>query len=682
MSLNITEGREWYLRFAHTAGYRPDIDGLRAIAVMMVIGFHAFPSIFKGGFVGVDIFFVISGYLISTILLRSLSQQTFSLMRFYRNRIKRIFPALLTVLIFCLVVGWFLFTAVEFKQLGKHIAAGAVFLSNIVYMDERGYFDMSSETKPLLHLWSLAVEEQFYIVLPPLLWVLYKTKANALKILILIAAFSFLIALFVVSDSTIRFYSLQTRFWELLLGTIIAWSEHNRVANSLRNVSIIERIAEQINKRPNLFSALGIALMIASIVLINRQQATPGVLTLLPTIGASLVIVVGMRGWANRAVLSNRLFVAIGLISYPLYLWHWPLLVITAIVEGTRPSVAHRIVALAIALVLSIFTYFVIERPIRFGHKENLKAAILIVVMIFVGGLGYTIYHQGGYAERAFAQQFKNVSEAIEDWEGDSGLMNATYLGQPVITNSTQAPETLFIGDSHIEQFLPRIVMLTEQQRFPAAIFLLGAGCPPIENVFENSLPWCQTTLKRMMAVTAQTGSVKKVIVGGCWNCYFIAETKNTNSTGKAFNYYYQTPGGTRENFRGGQGATLAIASLEKMLKRLAENYEVYLLLDNPIGVEFAPQHLMGNRLTLQTLQNLSETVKIDEAQIALNERLKTIAHQAGVETIDQLAALCTDGRCLRLTPDKKPIYKDKNHLRPFFVREQTDYFEKKFYVK
>ena len=133
MSLSVKRDPAWYLPFTHNPNYRPDIDGLRAIAVMMVIGFHAFPSVFKGGFVGVDVFFVISGYLISTILLRSLSQQTYSLIRFYRNRIKRIFPALLTVLIFCLIVGWFLFTATEFKQLGKHIAAGAAFLSNIVY---------------------------------------------------------------------------------------------------------------------------------------------------------------------------------------------------------------------------------------------------------------------------------------------------------------------------------------------------------------------------------------------------------------------------------------------------------------------------------------------------------------------------------------------------------------------
>jgi peptidoglycan/LPS O-acetylase OafA/YrhL len=678
MSLHIKEGREWYLRFVHSASYRPDIDGLRAVAVMMVIGFHAFPSIFKGGFVGVDIFFVISGYLISMILLRSLDEQTYSLLRFYRNRIKRIFPALLTVLIFCLIAGWFLFTAVEFKQLGKHVAAGSVFLSNIVYMSERGYFDMASETKSLLHLWSLAVEEQFYILLPLLLWFLYRIKIKAFEIIVAIAACSFLVALFAVADPTVRFYSPQTRFWELLLGTIIAWYEHACATQRYVNGRTVRLVFEWVAKRPNFFSALGVALIVISMIIINRQQATPGVWTLIPTLGAALLIIVGMKGWFNRTILSSRLFVAIGLISYPLYLWHWPLLVITTIVEGTRPSILHRLVAIVVTFALSIATYFLIERPIRFGRKDNLKTAVLVALMTCVGIFGYAVYRDDGYAQRAFALQFKNLSEAIEDWEGDAGLINVTYLGQSVVGNLMLPPEILFVGDSHVEQFLPRVVKLTQENKFPSSIFVLGGGCPPIANVFEDSLARCQDTLKRIMAVTEETGTLKKIVVGGCWNCYFIAETKIVDSASRGFNYYYQAPGAARENFRGGQGATLALEQLEKMLKKLAEKYHVYLLLDNPFEFDFAPQNFIGNRITAyQTLPNLSDTVKIDAAKILLNERLKELAQRAGAQTIDQLSALCREDRCLRLTQDKKPIYKDEHHLRPFFVKEHADYFEK-----
>jgi peptidoglycan/LPS O-acetylase OafA/YrhL len=170
--------------------YRPDIDGLRAVAVLAVVLFHAFPGLIRGGFIGVDIFFVISGYLISTIIFENLDRGSFSFREFYVRRIKRIFPALIVVLLACFAFGWFALLADEFNQLGKHIAAGAGFVSNIVLWGEAGYFDNSAETKPLLHLWSLGIEEQFYIVWPLLLWFAWKRKFNLLTIAVLIAIIS------------------------------------------------------------------------------------------------------------------------------------------------------------------------------------------------------------------------------------------------------------------------------------------------------------------------------------------------------------------------------------------------------------------------------------------------------------------------------------------------------------
>jgi peptidoglycan/LPS O-acetylase OafA/YrhL len=166
--------------------YRPDIDGLRAIAVLSVIGFHAFPEWIKGGFIGVDIFFVISGYLISTIIIENLKNDSFSFVDFYSRRIRRIFPALLLVLIASYAVGWFTLLAEEYAQLGKHIAAGAGFVSNLVLWNESGYFDAASDTKPLLHLWSLGVEEQFYVIWPLLMWITWKRKLNFLICLVFI----------------------------------------------------------------------------------------------------------------------------------------------------------------------------------------------------------------------------------------------------------------------------------------------------------------------------------------------------------------------------------------------------------------------------------------------------------------------------------------------------------------
>lgn len=208
--------------------YRPDIDGLRAIAVLSVLGFHAFPDVFPSGFIGVDIFFVISGYLISSIIFENLDHGSFSFAQFYGRRIKRIFPALTVVLLSCLVFGWFGLLADEFKQLGKHIAAGAAFVSNFALWQESGYFNNAAETKPLLHLWSLAIEEQFYIFWPLLVWLTWKPKGTnnplflPLCLGLLIASFAF--NLYQVRiDPTATFYSPSSRTWELLAGVLLAY---------------------------------------------------------------------------------------------------------------------------------------------------------------------------------------------------------------------------------------------------------------------------------------------------------------------------------------------------------------------------------------------------------------------------------------------------------------------------
>lgn len=198
--------------------YRPDIDGLRAVAILSVVGFHAFPATIRAGFVGVDIFFVISGFLISTIIYGNLERNTFSFVEFYSRRIRRIFPALLIVLIASFVFGWFALLGDEYKQLGKHIAAGAGLVSNFVLRSEGGYFDTAAEAKPLLHLWSLGIEEQFYIVWPLLIWAAWKTRFNFLTITVSLALISFALNLrWVHKDAIIAFYSPQSRFWELLV---------------------------------------------------------------------------------------------------------------------------------------------------------------------------------------------------------------------------------------------------------------------------------------------------------------------------------------------------------------------------------------------------------------------------------------------------------------------------------
>lgn len=290
--------------------YRPDIDGLRAIAILSVVGFHAFPNWVKGGFIGVDIFFIISGYLISTIIYGSLERNSFSFVEFYIRRIKRIFPALILVLAACFIFGWFALLADEYKQLGKHIAGGAGFISNFSLWNESGYFDNLSETKPLLHLWSLGIEEQYYIVWPLLLWFAWKLRLNLLTITLLIATVSFILNIKGIGNDPVAvFYSPQTRFWELLIGSLLAYLtlyKHNHPSMANHNLdvwfdkwiypAIFSRAPEaNSNARINFQSMCGAALIATGIFIIAKEQAFPGWWALLPTIGAVLIIAAGKQ---------------------------------------------------------------------------------------------------------------------------------------------------------------------------------------------------------------------------------------------------------------------------------------------------------------------------------------------------------------------------------------------------
>jgi peptidoglycan/LPS O-acetylase OafA/YrhL len=220
--------------------YRPDIDGLRAFAVFGVVAFHAFPNLVSGGFIGVDIFFVISGYLICSNIFKDINTGSFSLTEFYARRIRRIFPALLLVLTACYLFGWFALLEDEFNQLNKHIFASSGFAINFVLMDEAGYFDNSGETKPLLHLWSLAIEEQFYIVYPLALLIFLKLnlKSNILIFTIIITIFSFYISIKIIEYDIVKaFYSPQSRFWELLIGSLLAYFEQYK-KNMFANIKV------------------------------------------------------------------------------------------------------------------------------------------------------------------------------------------------------------------------------------------------------------------------------------------------------------------------------------------------------------------------------------------------------------------------------------------------------------
>ncbi|MCK9608312.1 MAG: acyltransferase [Methylomonas sp.] len=457
--------------------YRPDIDGLRALAVLSVVAFHAFPSGLKGGFIGVDIFFVISGYLISTIIFQNLEKGTFSFTEFYIRRIKRIFPALILVLAASYAFGWFALFADEYKQLGKHIAAGAGFVSNIVLWDEAGYFDNATETKPLLHLWSLGVEEQFYLAWPLLLWLAWSRNFNLLTVTLVVAVASFYLNIKgILTDSVGTFYSPQTRFWELQCGSLLAWMTlyrkgafagvKTRLDGWLAAVVYRESQHKADGKTlANLLSFAGLGLLVYGFYIINKDLQFPGKWAVLPILGAVLVIAAGPHAWVNRIVLSNRLAVWFGLISFPLYLWHWPLLSFARIVETEVPSATIRIVAVMITILLAWLTYKLVEKPIRLGKHSGFKTVMLILLMLVIGNLGYISYLKDGLEFRqadapAKTQMFADVKGTVlyntpEDWidERCHSALGASY-DYLICRFTTATPKTLVVGDSHAAQFV------------------------------------------------------------------------------------------------------------------------------------------------------------------------------------------------------------------------------------
>jgi peptidoglycan/LPS O-acetylase OafA/YrhL len=511
------------------AKYRADIDGLRAIAVLAVVGFHAFPTSrwFSGGFIGVDIFFVISGFLISTILLNNFQRNSFSLTEFYRRRILRIFPALTFVLISCLLVGWITLFADEFKQIGKHAAAGVTFISNLVLWNESGYFDSSANTKPLQHLWSLGIEEQFYLIWPLILWVTYKRKINVLITITVIIAISFGWNIFVISGHPIEaFFSPLTRFWELLIGSLLAYITIRKSKNSNRNISPIAS---------NLLSIFGIVILGIGFWLISDKKAFPGYWALFPTIGAALIIAAGSNAFINSKILSNRLLVWVGLISYPLYLWHWPILTFLRVYEGTfREMSTEKIVfAVVISIFLAWVTYRFVEQPIRFGKNGNKKSLVLLFLLSIVGMAGWQIHLQDGYAGRIKFEPEK-AAVLFKKYPHEQRNNNCQNIYPELkdewscLLSQPKKAEVAIIGDSHAHMYYQGLASSLERK---SVLNYSSPACAPFASQ-KHLGSKCKMQQKATLDFLTKHESIKTVYLTGYFSFLSAGGFKNGNIAG------------------------------------------------------------------------------------------------------------------------------------------------------
>lgn len=498
--------------------YRADIDGLRAIAVLAVLFFHAFPNSIPGGFVGVDIFFVLSGFLISTILFSQIENGSINWSQFYLKRIKRIFPALLLVLFSAIIGGYFLLFPVEYENLGKHILGSASFINNFILWSEAGYFDKASELKPLLHLWSLGIEEQFYLIWPLLLFFIWKLRLNPLTTLIIFAIISFSINLAWVNHHIVRaFYFPASRFWELALGGILAYMTFkNKKGLSLPHGNFISS---------NLLSALALIALLASIFFFSEQLTYPGWAALLPTL-STLTLLLTQDSWINRKLLSFKIISFIGLISYPLYLWHWELLSFARIVYSGNLSFGLTIFLVSLSFVLAWLTYQLIEKPIRFSITAEKHPRYIISTLCgglaVIGLAGFSIQSHHGLGGRIMAlkhdslfndlygfNEFRKQAVSCKLITQNKDLKKISWCLQ----NKEGQPQKVVWGDSHAEHLFPGILKMDKEHNW---LLLEQSGCPPLLDVasyWKGSSDTCKEANDLILKTIIETPSIDTVVL-------------------------------------------------------------------------------------------------------------------------------------------------------------------------
>ncbi|QWD62287.1 acyltransferase family protein [Polynucleobacter sp. MWH-UH25E] len=485
--------------------YIPSIDGLRALAVLSVILFHGFPKVFPGGFIGVDVFFVISGYLITQIIVDKATSNQFSFVDFYSRRIRRIFPALILVFMAVYGLGWFVMLPNEFMQLGKHIAAGAAFISNWVYWLEAGYFDELAELKPLLNLWSLGVEEQFYIFWPCIILLALRLRLNLRKVLIGIIAASFLInVLFVKTNPSATFYLPFARTWELGLGGLLAIYPAR-----LKDIKINSLIA-----------ILGLVGILSPIFYLSPKSVFPGWSALPPVLGAVLFLAtVKSDAWPIK-IFSNRWMVAIGLISYPLYLWHWPVLSLGRLMKGSSLSQYETVWLLLISLFLAFISYALIEKRVR--KLQQKTVVVLCLLMAVIGFQGWNTLHREGleYRLRKYITVSDDQRRDFEKWE-KKGMLPVGNCQPGFIypeahvcatSNASLGADIAVFGDSHAFSSYWGIAKAYENQHVTR---LIGQGaCLPFLDAGQFGIyPNCQENINQQIQWIADNPTIKTVFI-------------------------------------------------------------------------------------------------------------------------------------------------------------------------
>jgi peptidoglycan/LPS O-acetylase OafA/YrhL len=487
--------------------YRPDIDGLRAVAVMLVVLYHAFPEAMRGGFVGVDIFFVISGFLITGIIARELDQQRFSLLGFYNRRIRRIFPALIVVLSAVLVLGWLWMLPAAYARLSSDVFASAAFVANFALLLQSGYFDVEAAKKPLLHLWSLGIEEQFYLFWPLILMLAARLRQNLLGVACAIGLASFALNVALIGVSPVAtFYLPVTRAWELLAGAALAcgWS----------------RIS-QAEIASNLRAGIGIALIAVAAAILDTNRAFPGWWAVLPVLGGALLLS-APYAWGCRHVLASPGMVWIGLISYPLYLWHWPLLVFFALIKFAPLTLLERALIVGLSFALAWATYRFVEIPFRFRRPSVGRLLGLGGGMALIAAAGLVVVENGGFDFR-LPGEIRGMTEVATQsakWRVHECLIDLSHEMSfaDSCVDRGRRPLILVWGDSTAGALMPGLRKAQESRGFGIAQFT-SSSCIPALNTDVAGTPNCRAINDKVLSLAREL-KPDIVLLHSTWDRY------------------------------------------------------------------------------------------------------------------------------------------------------------------
>ena len=624
---------------------RRDIDGIRAIAIALVVAYHAAPTLVSAGFVGVDVFFVLSGFLITRILLADTLPGR--LRRFYERRVRRLAPALIVVLAACLAAGWLLLLGEELRQLGRHALAATLFVANFVFFKETGYFDNEAFEKPLLHLWSLGIEEQFYLAWPLVVWALVR-RGQARRGTVLLALASLTGAVMIArSAPDAGFYLPWFRFWELLAGALVAQ---------------LPEAAERPRAGREALAMAAVAALVASALMIDPRGAFPSWNALGPVVGTAVLLWTGAETWLARRCLASSPMVLVGLVSYPLYLWHWPLLSLNALLSD--PTARSRGAVVGLALLLSLATYFGIEKPAQRWYRHRPRQAIWALLAGMGGVAGLSLW-LATRAPPALPRALPYLDLLLAQRDLDSRLRGAiatepcrtsgdhreTVASLCVASGPANAALSVVLwGDSTGESWAPLVQTWAAEQRARAAVFSVS-GCPPLFGIRSPSHAHCE-------------------LADGAWKERLIAELRPSVIvlTARWGAYVNEPPPGYRGPAHEMTASAVDRPTLASSRDALAR--ELPSTLDRltriaPVIVVLAPPDLLRN--PLGALPRQLEFRPTREAHREAQRLVEAVVRKAAADNpririLDPAETLCDGPRCEALLGDVL-MYQDDNHV-------------------